>query len=86
MRILKMWIPQIYCSLYKRPCKGKKKTKNNRFRKWIKKLDIISLDNANNSGKYNSITNELDAIYDHIAKPYKLEANAIGMTKNQKKI
>ena len=64
----------------------KKKTKNNRFRKWIKKLDIISLDNANNSGKYNSITNELDAIYDHIAKPYKLEANAIGMTKNQKKI
>ena len=65
----------------------KKKTKNNRFRKWIKKLDIISLDNANNSGKYNSITNELDAIYDHIAEPYKLEANATGMstTKNQKK-
>ena len=64
----------------------KTKTKNNRFRKWIKKLDIISLDNANNSGKYNSITNELDAIHDHIAKPYKLEANATGMTKNQKKI
>ena len=63
----------------------KKKTKNNRFRKWIKKLDIISLDNANNSGKYNSITNELDAIYDHIAEPYKLEANATGTTKNQKK-
>ena len=64
----------------------KKKQKITDLESEFKKLDIISLDNANNSGKYNSITNELDAIHDHIAKPYKLEANATGMTKNQKKI
>ena len=64
----------------------KKKQKITDLESEFKKLDIISLDNANNSGKYNSITNELDAIYDHIAEPYKLEANATGMstTKNQK--
>ena len=33
----------------------------------LKKLEI-SFDNANNLGKYNSIKNELDAIYDHIAE------------------
>ena len=33
----------------------------------LKKLEI-SLDDANNFGKYNSIKNELDAIYDHIAE------------------
>ena len=33
----------------------------------LKKLKI-SLDDANNLGKYNSIKNELDAIYNHIAE------------------
>ena len=33
----------------------------------LKKLEI-SLDDANNLGKYDSINNELDAIYDHIAE------------------
>ena len=33
----------------------------------FKKLEI-SLDDANNLGKYNSIKNELGAIYDHIAE------------------
>ena len=33
----------------------------------LKKLEI-SLDNATNLGKYNSIKNELDAIYNHIAE------------------
>ena len=33
----------------------------------LKKLEI-SLDHATNLGKYNSIKNELDAIYNHIAE------------------
>ena len=39
----------------------------------LKKLDI-SLDDANNLGKYNSIKNELDAIYDHIAEGIRIRS------------
>ena len=66
MGILKIWNLEIYYSSYEGLCKGKK-TKNTKFEKWIKKLEI-SLDHATNLGKYNSIKNELDAIYNHIAE------------------
>ena len=39
----------------------------------LEKLEI-SLDDANNLGKYNSIKNELDAIYDHIAKGIRIRS------------
>ena len=39
----------------------------------LKKLDI-SLDDANNLGKYNSIKNELDAIYNHIAEGIRIRS------------
>ena len=39
----------------------------------LKKLDI-SLDDANNLGKYNSIKNELDAIYDYIAEGIRIRS------------
>ena len=39
----------------------------------LKKLEI-SLDDANNLGKYNSIKNELDAIYDHIAEDIRIRS------------
>ena len=39
----------------------------------LKKLEI-SFDNANNLGKYNSIKNELDAIYDHIAEDIRIRS------------
>ena len=39
----------------------------------LKKLEI-SLDDANNLGKYNSIKNELDEIYDHIAEGIRIRS------------
>ena len=39
----------------------------------LKKLEI-SLDDANNLGKYNSIENELEAIYDHIAEGIRIRS------------
>ena len=39
----------------------------------LKKLEI-SLDDANNLGKYNSIKNELDTIYDHIAEGIRIRS------------
>ena len=39
----------------------------------LKKLDI-SLDDANNLGKYNSIKDELEAIYDHIAEGIRIRS------------
>ena len=39
----------------------------------LKKLEI-SLDDANNLGKYNSIKNELDAIYNHIAEGIRIRS------------
>ena len=39
----------------------------------LKKLKI-SLDDANNLGKYNSIKNELDTIYDHIAEGIRIRS------------
>ena len=47
--------------------KGLAKEKKQKILNWeseLKKLEI-SLDDANNLGKYNSIKNELDAIYDN---------------------
>lgn len=48
----------------------------------------ISLDDANNLSKYNSVKKELDAIYDHIAEGKKIEANKTGMktAKNQQNV
>ena len=43
------------------------KQKNSNLESKLKKLKI-SLDDANNFGKYNGIKNELDAIYDHIVE------------------
>ena len=40
----------------------------------LKKLEI-SLDDANNLGKYNSIKNELEAIYDHTAEGIRIRSN-----------
>ena len=39
----------------------------------FKKLEI-SLDDANNLGKYNSIKNELEAIYDYIAEGIRIRS------------
>ena len=39
----------------------------------LKKLEI-SLDDANNLGKYNSIKNELDLIYDHVAEDIRIRS------------
>ena len=44
----------------------------------LKKLEI-SLDDANNLSKYNSIKNELEAIYNHIAEGIRIR-NATGMS------
>ena len=44
-----------------------KKQKNLNLESELKKLEM-SLHDANSLGKYNSIKNELDAIYDHIAE------------------
>ena len=44
-----------------------KKQKNLNLESALKKLEM-SLHDANSLGKYNSIKNELDAIYDHIAE------------------
>ena len=51
--------------------KGNKKKLNLEIE--LKKLEI-SPDDANNLGKYNSIKNELDAIYDHIAKGIRIRS------------
>ena len=45
--------------------KGNKKKSN--LESELKKLEV-TLDDANNLGEYNSIKNELDTIYDHIAE------------------
>ena len=63
MRIPKTWNPQVY------ERKGKKLNLESELRK----LEI-SLDDANNLGKYNSIKNELDAIYDHIAEDIRIRS------------
>ena len=39
----------------------------------LKKLEI-SLDDANNLGKYDSIKNELDVIYDHVAEGIRIRS------------
>ena len=60
--------PQLKFTIhYTKRLSKKRKQKITNLESEIKKLEI-SLDDANNSGKYNSIKNELDAIYDHIAE------------------
>ena len=54
----------IHCT--KGPAKERKQ-KNSNLESELKKLEI-SLDDANKVGKYNSVKNELDPIYDHIAE------------------
>ena len=49
----------------------------------LKKLEI-SLDDANNLGKYNSIKNELDAIYDHIAEGIRIRSKCEWYDKGKK--
>ena len=49
----------------------------------LKKLEI-SLDDANNLGKYNSIKNELDAIYDHIAEGIRIRSKCEWYEKGKK--
>ena len=63
MTIPKTWNPQVY------ERKGKKLNLESELRK----LEI-SLDDANNLGKYNSIKNELEAIYDYIAEGIRIRS------------
>ena len=51
---------------YKKSLERKRK-KNSTLKKRTKKKTEISLNDPNNLGKYNSIKNELNAIYDHTA-------------------
>ena len=49
----------------------------------LKTLEI-SLDDANNLGKYNSIENELDEIYDHIAEDIRIRSKCDWYEHNEK--
>ena len=63
------------------------KQKFSNLKSELKKLEN-SLDDANDLGKYKSIKDELDAIYNHIAEGKKIEANTTGMrtAKNQQNV
>ena len=52
---------------YTKSLEKERKLKSFKLESELKKLEIC-LDDANNLGKYKSIKNELDAIYDHIAE------------------
>ena len=51
---------------YTKALAKEREQKNSSLQSELKKLEI-SLDDANNLGKYNIIKNELDAIYGHVA-------------------
>ena len=64
--LLKYEICKFTIHYTKGPAK-ERKPKNSNLESELKKLEI-SLDDANKVGKYNSVKNEFDTIYDHIAE------------------
>ena len=69
--------------LYTKDLAKERKQKISNLESELKKLEI-SLNDANNLGKYDSIKNELDAIYDHIAEDIRIRSKCYWYEHGQK--